>query len=296
MEGYLSLEAFKITQLDNNFSINISGTLMDLSRPKVMGILNATPDSFFAGSRVPAVNDVLRQAEGMISAGVNMLDIGGYSSRPGADDIPENIERRRVEGHVRALHKAFPEIPLSIDTFRSSIAEVALASGAHMINDISGGQLDEHMFSVVQAHGVPYIAMHMQGSPQTMKEKTIYPGELIKTMMTYFSAIDRRCRDMGIHDLVIDPGFGFAKNMTQNYYILNNLEQLQWLERPILVGLSRKSMIWKTLEITPDQALNGSTVLHTVALLKGASILRVHDVKEAVEVVQLINTLNDNCL
>ena len=263
---------------------------MDLSTPKVMGIINVTPDSFYSGSQKESVADALHQAEKMISEGAHILDIGGYSTRPGAADISVDEEIKRVCDPIEAISKRFPGIPISIDTFRADVAEVAIGSGARIVNDISAGLLDEQMLETVGKLKVPYIAMHMRGTPQTMKELTNY-DDLLKEVMQYFSERIAKCKEAGIKDIIVDPGFGFAKTIEQNYYLLNNVDYLKQLGLPLLIGVSRKSMIYKVLNIEPEAALNGTTVLNTLALLKGASILRVHDVKEAVEAVKLINQI-----
>lgn len=250
-----------------------------------------TPDSFYAGSRKADIKQVLHTAETMLREGAIFLDVGGYSSRPGARDISEEEELKRIEHPVKALAKTFPEAIISIDTFRAKVARSAVEWGAHLVNDVSAGAIDPEMMPTVGKLSVPYIAMHMRGTPQTMKELVEY-DDLLKEVALYFSKKIAQAGNFGIKDVVIDPGFGFAKTIEQNYYLLNRIEYLNFLERPLLIGVSRKSMIWKTLKIEAEDALNGTTVLNTVALLKGASILRVHDVKEAVEAVKLINTLS----
>ena len=256
-----------------------------------MGIINATPDSFYSQSRKVQIDEITRSAEQMLSEGAGFLDIGGYSSRPGADDISEEEELDRVIPAMTTLIERFPEALISIDTFRSKVAKEAVLAGAKLVNDISAGHLDNQMLETVADLGVPYIAMHMRGTPQTMKELTNYE-DLIGEMMKYFSEVMDKSRKAGIKDLIIDPGFGFAKTIEQNFQLLNSLEHFQWLACPILVGLSRKSMIYRSLNLTADEALNGTTTLNTLALFKGASILRVHDIKEAVEVVKLVTRLS----
>ncbi|MEM6643289.1 MAG: dihydropteroate synthase [Bacteroidota bacterium] len=272
-------------------TLNISGQILELSTPKVMGIINATPDSFYSGSRKETVSSMLIQAKKMIDEGATFLDIGGYSSRPGADDIPVEEELRRVIEPISEIKRQFPSAIISIDTFRAKVARSAVEAGAGMINDISAGQLDPRIFEVAGDLKVPYIAMHMRGTPQTMKNLTHYE-DLMKEIAQYFAKTQHECAQAGIKDLIIDPGFGFAKDVQQNFELLNALDHLQILKLPILVGLSRKSMIYKTLKITADEALNGTSVLNALALLKGANILRVHDVKEAVEVIRLLEKLN----
>lgn len=255
-----------------------------------MGILNVTPDSFFDGGRYTHGNTFLLQAEKMIREGADFIDVGGYSSRPGAVDIPEEEELNRVIPVIQAVKKEFPTVIVSIDTFRSRVAHTAVNEGAALVNDISGGQLDARMFETVGTLQVPYIAMHMRGTPQTMNQLTHYEN-LVKEVLDYFHQKIYNLIAAGVNDVIIDPGFGFAKTVDQNFQLLKDLNQFQVLEKPLLVGLSRKSMIWRTLEITPDDSLNGTSVLNTIALIKGASILRVHDVKEAREVISLVGRL-----
>jgi len=271
-------------------TILLKKRLIDLSTPKVMGILNLTPDSFYDGGQLKFGSQILKLAEKHLKDGAFALDLGGYSSRPGADHISEEDELGRVLPVVELLTKEFPEAPLSIDTFRSSVADACLESGAAMINDISGSQIDPSILEVVAKHKVPYIGMHMKGTPQTMKDLCQY-DDLIVEMRMYFSSLIKQCTELHIHDVIIDPGFGFAKNVEQNFKILRELEEFKLLDCPILIGLSRKSMIYKTLGTTASEALNGTTALNMIALQNGASILRVHDVKEAVECVTLSQNL-----
>jgi dihydropteroate synthase len=273
-----------------NKTLNLKSTLLDISMPKVMGILNVTPDSFFEGSRHAAISSLLKQAEAMLQEGAAMLDVGGYSSRPNATHISEEEELTRVIPAVEALSKEYPTAIISIDTFRSNVAAKAIEGGAAMINDISAGKLDAAMIETVARLGVPYIAMHIRGTPQNMNQLTGYEN-LLKDIANELAHRLVCCVEAGIKDVIIDPGFGFAKTVDQNFELLNNLDYLRILGKPLLVGLSRKSMIWRTLNTTADQALNGTTALNTVALLKGASILRVHDVKEAVETIKLVQKL-----
>ena len=273
-----------------NKTLNVGGKLIDLSVPKVMGILNVTPDSFFDGSRYTDSTQALKQAERMMNEGATLIDIGGYSSRPGATDISEEEEIRRTAPVVKAVATEFPEAIISIDTFRSAVAQRAVQEGAAVINDISGGELDKSMFTTVSELQVPYVLMHMRGNPQTMNELNQY-DLLLKDIIDYFHQRVFRLRALGVKDIIIDPGFGFSKNIEQNFELLNHFDQLSVLGLPLLAGLSRKSMIWKTLGETAEAALNGTTSLNTVALLKGAAILRVHDVKAAVEAVKLIEKL-----
>lgn len=251
-----------------------------------MGILNITPDSFYPGSRFTDPVAILKQVETMLVEGADFIDVGGYSTRPGADVISVEEEHGRVITAIKAIRKEFPESHLSIDTFRSEIAKGALEEGANLINDISGGESDPMMFRTAAAYGVPYILMHMQGTPKTMNQFTDYEN-LIKEMLDYFHKKMDQLKQVGVKDVIVDPGFGFAKTVDQNFELLNNLQQFQVLGKPVLVGLSRKSMIWRTLETTAEFALNGTTVLHTISLLKGASLLRVHDVKAAREAITL---------
>ncbi|KZS40685.1 dihydropteroate synthase [Aquimarina aggregata] len=274
-------------------TINCNGSLIDLSTPKVMGILNITPDSFYDGGLYKNETQILNQTEKMLTAGATFIDIGAYSSRPGADHVSIEEEKNRILPIVELLVNRFPEILLSIDTFRSEIAKSCINLGAAIINDISGGSLDPDMISVVGELKVPYIMMHMKGSPQTMKDLDQY-DDLIGEMNLYFAKKVFEARKNGINDIIIDPGFGFAKNSTQNFNLLQNLKLLKVQELPILVGVSRKSMIYKTLNIKAHMALNGTSVLNTVAVLNGASIIRVHDVKEAVECISLLNTLKES--
>lgn len=273
-------------------TLRLGGALIDLSRPQVMGILNVTPDSFFAGSRVQAADALLRRAEAMLEEGATFLDVGGYSTRPGADEIPLEDELQRVQNAVRTLKLRFPDAHLSVDTFRAQVAEAAVAEGADMINDVSGGNLDDAMFDTVARLNVPYVLMHMRGTPQTMKTLNQY-DDLLLDVIGELQAKIHRLNEQGVSDILVDPGFGFAKNIPQNFRLLRRLEEFRILNRPLLIGVSRKSMIYKTLRITPEDALNGTSVLHAVALLKGAAILRVHDVKAAVEAVTLINQITN---
>ena len=263
---------------------------MDLSTPVVMGILNITPDSFFEESRVNTESEIVKLAERMLSEGATFLDVGGYSSRPGAKNISPDEECTRVIKAVRAIVKEFPEAIISVDTFRAEVARQGILEGAGMINDIAAGELDAKMFETIAALNVPYIAMHMRGTPQTMKEFTSYDN-LVLDVMNYFVEKISRLTALGVNDIIVDPGFGFAKTVDQNFELLAHLDYFKNLNRPILAGLSRKSMIWKTLNITADEALNGTIALNMAALLRGASILRVHDVKEAIEIIKLHSKL-----
>ncbi len=271
-------------------TLNIRGQVLDLSTPRVMGILNVTPDSFYDGNQHFSTDAAMKHTEKMLAEGADMIDVGGYSSRPGATDISEEEETKRVLPAIEKIAKAFPNAVISIDTFRSNVAKRALAAGASMINDISGGDLDSHMFELVAQQQVPYIMMHMRGTPQTMKTLTQY-NHLVKDVLDEFHPKLNRLKEMGVKDVVLDPGFGFAKTTDQNFELLNQLNLLLAAGKPLLVGVSRKSMIWRTLEVTADEALNGTTALNTIALLKGASVLRVHDVKEARQCIALVTKL-----
>mgnify|MGYP000338635887 CR=1 FL=1 len=271
-------------------TINCKGNLIDLRKPKIMGILNVTPDSFFDGGNYKDENAMLTQVEKMLLEGATFIDVGAYSSRPGADEVSEEEELKRILPIVTLLLHKFPDILLSIDTFRSSVAAKCIAVGAALINDISAGKLDENMFSTIATLKVPYIMMHMKGNPQTMQSQTSYENLIIE-MRYYFSERIAAARALGMHDIIIDPGFGFSKTKAQNFEILKNIDLLQSHKLPILVGLSRKSMIYKTLGTTPENALNGTTALHMFALNKGANIIRAHDVKEIAECIQLAENL-----
>ena len=271
-------------------TINCKGQLLDLSTPKVMGVLNLTPDSFYDGGKIKNEKEALKQVEKYRSDEIDILDIGAYSSRPGADNISEDEELQRQSSVLKQITKEFPDLVISIDTFRSSVAKESLDQGAHIINDISAGKLDDQMLRVIAQHQVPYIMMHMRGTPQTMKQLTTY-DDLVKEVAYYFSERLAVTKKMGINDVIIDPGFGFAKTTPQNFELLNHLDILQSLDVPILTGISRKSMIYKTLGIESEQALNGTTALHMVALQNGSSILRVHDALEAKECITLYQKL-----
>ncbi len=274
-------------------TINCNGNLIDLTAPKVMGILNITPDSFFDGGQYGSEKALLAQTEKMLSEGADFIDIGGYSSKPGADFVTESDELTRVIPAIRSILRHFPETVISVDTFRSKVAEAAIESGAALINDISAGNLDPEMMQTVAALKVPYIMMHMKGNPKTMQQLAQYEN-IVKEMLFYFSEKVAKARSYGISDLIIDPGFGFAKTLEQNYEVLQKSELLQMLQLPVLIGISRKSMIYKSLDISSKESLNGTTVLNTIALTKGAKILRVHDVKEAVECVKLFQLTINN--
>ncbi|MFC5192853.1 dihydropteroate synthase [Algoriphagus aquatilis] len=273
------------------YTFQIKGRVYSLDKPKIMGILNLTPDSFFEGSRVRLEEKmILNTAEKMISEGADFLDIGGYSTRPGALDISMEEEVQRVVPAISLIKREFPETLISVDTFRSGVAKHAVESGADLINDISAGNLDSQMLAAVAQLNVPYIAMHMKGTPQTMQEEAIYQ-DLIPEILYYFSQKLEQFSKLGIKDVIIDPGFGFAKTREQNFQLLRDLKRFNALGLPILAGVSRKSMIYKTLQINPSEALNGTTALNMFALSQGANILRVHDVKEAKETVTLFEQL-----
>ncbi len=274
-------------------TLNCKGDLIDLTRPKVMGVLNITPDSFYDGGKYKDEKSILTQTEKMLNEGATFIDVGAYSSRPGADVVSEDAELGRILPIVEVLLEAFPEIILSIDTFRSKVAEKCLEVGAALINDISAGKQDKNMLPTIAKYKVPYIMMHMRGTPQTMQKQTDYKNLLVD-ILNYFSERIAEARKLGISDVVADPGFGFAKTLDQNYELLSKLELFQNLGLPILTGLSRKSMIYKTLDTTPENALNGTTALNMVAVMKGANILRVHDVKEAMECITLAVRIADN--
>ena len=274
-------------------NINCKGKLINLSTPKVMGILNVTPDSFFDGGKYKDESGILNQVETMLKHKATFIDIGGYSSRPNADDVSENEELSRVLPVIELILKHFPETLISIDTFRSEVAKQSIKAGAALVNDISAGKLDDNMLATVGELSVPYIMMHMRGDPKTMQQQTQY-NDLTKEVLSYFAERIAAAHKEKINDIIIDPGFGFAKTIEQNFELLNQLELLQLADQPILAGVSRKSMIYKTLNSTSREALNGTTALHMVALQKGAKILRAHDVKEALECVTLFNKLKSN--
>ncbi len=273
-----------------NKTLNIRGKLIDLSTPRVMGILNITPDSFYDGGKFVSNDFILAQVKKMLDEGADFIDVGGYSSRPGADDLSVDEEISRVVPVIDLITREYPGAVLSIDTFRASVAKEAIDAGACIVNDISGGELDLKMFETVASLKVPYILMHMRGTPQTMSKLAQY-DDLIKDVVDYFQIKIRKLRELEVKDIIIDPGFGFAKTIDQNFELLSHLDYLKILGQPILAGLSRKSMIWKSLGTDAEGALNGTTALNAVALTKGASILRVHDVKEAVECQRLIGKL-----
>jgi dihydropteroate synthase len=278
----------KDTVFHKKATINVRGRLMDLSTPQVMGIINLTPDSFFADSRKPAIADALQQAGQMLTDGASILDLGAYSSRPGAADISVQEETDRLIPAVEAIVKAYPDAVLSADTFRAQVAEAAVQAGAHIINDIGGGELDADMFATIARLQVPYILMHMKGTPQTMVQQAHYE-DVFSEVFDHLVQRYELLRSLGVHDVILDPGFGFAKTAEQSYTLLSRLQEFEQLQLPVLVGISRKRMIYGLLGTTAAKALNGTTASNTIALTKGANILRVHDVKEAVQAVKIWN-------
>lgn len=279
-----------------SYTINLHGKLYDLSQPRVMGILNVTPDSFYSGSRKQTEEEIHQRVQQMIVEGADMIDIGAYSSRPGAEDVTPGEEMRRLTTGMRIIRQLAPAIPVSVDTFRANVARMAIEElGADIINDISGGELDPAMFSTVAKMGVPYILMHMKSGNNCFSvssmQQTPHYDNITQEVLKYFAEKVQRLRDLGQKDIILDPGYGFSKTLEQNYELLNHQEELLMLDLPILVGVSRKSMIYKLLGTTADEALNGTTVLNTIALQKGTSILRVHDVKECKEITKLCSNL-----
>ena len=271
--------------------INVNGKLMDLSHPQVMGILNVTPDSFYAGSRKQTEAAIIDRIETILREGASIIDVGGYSSRPDAAEVSETEEMQRLEMALQPLLQHYPDVVVSVDTFRSSVARQCVEKyGVAMINDISGGELDEQMFDTVAQLCVPYIMMHMRGTPQTMQQQTDYE-DVTADLLKYFSQKLERLFRLGVNDVILDPGFGFSKTLIQNYELMRHLGDFRIFGLPLLVGISRKSMIYKLLETTPEESLNGTTVLHTYALLRGADILRVHDVRAAKEAIRIVQQL-----
>jgi dihydropteroate synthase len=271
--------------------INTGGRLLDLGVPRVMGILNITPDSFYNGSRYNTDTEILKAASIMLEDGADILDVGGYSSRPGAKDITIEEESGRVLHAIRLINRKFPDAVISVDTFRADVVREAVTDcGAQIINDISGGEGDPGMFETVEKLNVPYVLMHMRGNPLTMQDNPVY-DDIVADILKWFGGKIFKLKSAGIKDIIIDPGIGFGKTTEQNFELLRRLSDFSITGLPLLVGLSRKGMIWKTLDITPDDALNGTTALNAVALMNGADILRVHDVKEAVQTIKLISKL-----
>jgi len=281
----------KNTFFSKKTTINCGGELIDLSRPQIMGILNITPDSFYDGGKYKNETDILQQVDKMLTEGATFIDIGAYSSRPGAKHINQEEELKRLTSVIPLLKNKFKDIHISVDTFRSEVAETAVLDlGVELINDISAGGMDKQMFDTIAKLDVPYIMMHMQGTPQNMQDNPKY-DEIIKDIIDFFHPKVQQLKQKGVADIIIDPGFGFGKTLEHNYELLSKLDTLKIFELPMLVGASRKSMIHHLLKNTPEEALNGTTVVNSIALSKGANILRVHDVKEAVETVKIVNEL-----
>lgn len=282
---------FEDKLFSQRYTIQINGRLIDMSSPKLMGIVNLTPDSFFKGNRAEkSIDKVAKLVATHIQHGADILDLGGYSSRSGADEVSVQQEIDRVIPAIQWINENYPTSIISVDTFRASVAQAAIEAGAHIVNDISAGELDEDMIPTVSKLNVPYIAMHMRGNPKTMQQKTNY-SDILGEMLYYFAEKLDTFEKHGINDVILDPGFGFAKTLEQNFYVLKHLSEFKFLSKPLLVGISRKSMISKLLNISTDDALNGTTALNMFALCQGANILRVHDVKEANETINLYNTL-----
>lgn len=274
-------------------TLNLRGKLYSLCEPKIMGILNVTPDSFYAESRTSNEEHIAARVQQLMDDGADMIDIGGYSSRPGADDVSPEEEMNRLRRGLRVVRRLYPEVPISVDTFRADVARMCVEEeGADIINDISGGMMDRQMFRTVARLGVPYILMHMQGTPDTMQQAPHYDNLRREVMLYFAERIDRLCQ-MGAKDIIVDPGFGFGKTLEHNYELFHHLDDFNLFNLPLLVGISRKSMIYKLLGGAPQTSLNGTTVLNTIALMKGAHILRVHDVKEAVEAKRIVMKMKE---
>ena len=270
------------------YTINVGGKLLDLGEPQVMGILNVTPDSFYGKSRKQSDEEIAARVRSVLQEGGSMIDIGAYSARPGAADVPVETEMSRLRHGLGILRGEAPDAIVSVDTFRADVARMCVEEyGVQIVNDISGGELDDRMFDTVARLGVPYILMHIKGNPQNMQDNPQY-DDLMCEMLVYFGSKVQRLHEMGVKDIILDPGFGFAKTLDHNYELMNRMEDLKVLGLPLLVGVSRKSMIYRLLGTSPEEALNGTTALHAMSLLKGASILRVHDVREAVETVEIV--------
>lgn len=284
--------SFKNTVLPVETTLQSRGRLLDISTPVVMGILNATPDSFYNQGRDSDTDSILRNAERMLGEGATILDVGGASTKPGSAIIAPDEEMKRVIPAIEALHKRFPEVWLSVDTYHSTVATAAVNAGASIINDVSSGSIDGNMIATVAQLQVPYIAMHMQGTPATMQQNPQY-NNVTLDILNYLRGIIDQCEAAGIKDIIIDPGFGFGKTLEHNYELLRNMHTLRILGKPVLAGISRKGMIWKALGTTPEEALNGTTALHMVALQQGANIIRAHDVKEAMETIKLYKWLTN---
>ncbi len=273
------------------YTINVGGKLLDLGEPQVMGILNVTPDSFYGKSRKQSDEEIAARVRSVLQEGGSMIDIGAYSTRPGAADVPVETEMSRLRHGLGILRREAPDAIVSVDTFRADVARMCVEEyGVQIVNDISGGELDDRMFDTVARLGVPYILMHIKGNPQNMQDNPQY-DDLMCEMLVYFGSKVQRLHEMGVKDIILDPGFGFAKTLDHNYELMNRMEDLKVLGLPLLVGVSRKSMIYRLLGTSPDEALNGTTALHAMSLLKGASILRVHDVREAVETVEIVKKI-----
>ena len=273
------------------YTINVGGKLLDLGEPQVMGILNVTPDSFYGKSRKQSDEEIAARVRSVLQEGGSMIDIGAYSTRPGAADVPVETEMSRLRHGLGILRREAPDAIVSVDTFRADVARMCVEEyGVQIVNDISGGELDDRMFDTVARLGVPYILMHIKGNPQNMQDNPQY-ADLMCEMLVYFGSKVQRLHEIGVKDIILDPGFGFAKTLDHNYELMNRMEDLKVLGLPLLVGVSRKSMIYRLLGTSPDEALNGTTALHAMSLLKGASILRVHDVREAVETVEIVKKI-----
>lgn len=285
----------KFGTIKNNFSLNCNGRLLSFANPIVMGILNLTPDSFYDGGAYKSEKQILQRVEKMLAEGAVIIDLGAESTRPGAASITETEEQERLLPVLQLIIKKFPGTIISIDTYRASTAKMAVESGASMINDISGGEMDKLMFETISTLKVPYILMHMRGTPQDMQFNPQY-SDIVTEVMNFFAPRIKLLKELGVYDVIIDPGFGFGKTTENNYSLLSNIDFFRILDVPILAGLSRKSMICKVLDISPPEALNGTTALNMIALLNGANVLRVHDVKEAVEVVNLWKMVNKSLI
>lgn len=270
------------------FTLNCRGRLLTINKPIVMGIINVTPDSFYSGSRKNSVEEALGTAKKMIDEGVTILDIGGQSTRPSSEKISAREELERISAVIKEVRNTFPQIYISVDTYYASVASAAVNEGADIVNDISGGFIDKEMLHTVASLKVPYICMHMKGTPQNMQQNPSYEN-VTREVLDYFIERIDTCTKAGLHDIIVDPGFGFGKTIQHNFQLLKDLHLFKILQKPLLLGISRKSTVYKTLGITPEQALNGSTVLHTIGLLNGANIIRTHDVKEAIEAIKLCN-------
>lgn len=278
---------------ETNYYMNVNGRLLDLSTPQVMGILNVTPDSFYAGSRMQTETQIATRVEQMLEEGADMIDIGAYSSRPGAADISVQEEMDRLRAGLRIVRRMHPDAIVSVDTFRAAVACMCVEEyGVAIVNDISGGEMDKDMFPTVARQGVPYVLMHMQGTPQNMQQQLHYDS-LLGDIFRYFARKVQQLRDLGAKDIVLDPGFGFGKTLEHNYELLAHLEDFRIFGLPLLVGVSRKSMVYNLLGTTPAEALNGTTAVNTVCLMKGAGILRVHDVRQAVEAIKIITKMKE---